>query len=348
MEFNKTIRHSVVGAAMLAAASLPFAANAQSGYGDIEAENLTLNQNQTIEGDEFTNHGGQGGQGGNGYGGAGGEASSDQKQQQSLSNNIDGDSHKYRAFAFTATNGVTAAVQAAAGQCNEINNDGFAVNLGAILGAIGFADSDGVHEIADERCQVVVTALQKILIDDQQQHEMEYLDKVHGHEVLMLALDHYFNYMKDDHNHDSESSIIEHAAATLTAAAASDKFRIGVATAVLSKQQLIAAGKKASSLKPEDIYSEGLKQLEKNESLLDKQIDIEAAKVAARALKLQETKQVFNIPVVNLSNGETMTIGDAEGDRKRWAMEAEGSVEENRGAPVNTEVNEVTYGPYND
>lgn len=228
-------------------------------------------------------------------------------------NNLSIDGDDYRAFSFTATQGVSSAVLAAAGSCNEINNKGTAFNVGAILGALGFGTSSGTHEIADERCQVVVAGLNKMLRDDEQLHELAYLDRKLDHETMMRVLDHWLNRPHNPASGESHAAAVEHAGGILAAAAEVGALKVGLTSAVMAKRDLVRGGNDNPT--PEEIYTAALlNDAEGGDSILDKQWALQQAREDARRIQLAQELQVIKIPAVELSNGTRLNIGDRAGD----------------------------------
>ena len=269
--------------------------------------------------------------------------SNEQQQQQSQingGNNLSIDGDDYRAFSFTATQGVSSAVLAAAGSCNEINNKGTAFNVGAILGALGFGTSSGTHEIADERCQVVVASLEKMLRDDEQLHELAYLDKQLDHKTLMRVLDHWLNRPHNPASGESPAAAVEHAGGILAAAAEVGALRVGLTSAVMAKRDLVNGGK--TNPTPEEIYTAALLGgSEDGESILDTQWNLQQEREDARRIQLAQEVQVITIPSIELPNGVIINIGDRDGDEAAAAARA--VEEEARRAAEETD--DTTFDP---
>ena len=221
---------------------------------------------------------------------------------------IEGD--EYKAFAFTATQGVSSAVLAAAAQCNEVNNEGFSFNIGSILGAIGFADTDGKHEIADERCLTVVTSLQKLLNDDQQLHELALLERQLDHYAFMKVLTHVLDRDWDPKtNTQGPATQAEHAAGLLAVAKEVVGFEIGLTSAVIAKKRL-----SKTDATPEDIYTEAL-MFDLDDPSSKSVFDLVSDRVLDKREKQEKLEQVEQILIPTIKSGElTYTIGNRDFD----------------------------------
>lgn len=249
-----------------------------------------------------------------------------------VDNNPQFNTHNHnRSMFFTATQGVNAAVIAAASACNEINNKGFAANAGYMFAFLGLAASEGHHQIADERCQMVAMAMQNMLIDAERKHQLEFLGQQLQHDLLVKVIEAY-----------SRSSEEDKAAGILAVASKVLALEIGYTTMFAAQERAQANSSTGTvgrlAILKEAFRREKVEDGEGNvigtESSLNKftQESFESWKRRNPVVKQEE----FRIPTIVSGHGDNaieVIVGDRKGDADRY-KEAQKAREAAKTAPT--------------
>lgn len=254
-------------------------------------------------------------------------------QQQGISNNPSfNTTNKNKFMAFTATQGVNAAVIAAASSCNEINNKGFAANAGYMLAFLGLAASHGHHQIADERCQMIAMSMQKMLIDSEQRHKLEFLAQTMEHDLLVKIISAYTTASPEDQ-----------AAGILAVASKVVPLEIGYTTMFEAREQAAKALQQSrtggtpdrlsilqQAFRREEVRDENGNKIGTS-SLLNNITQDSYDAWARRNPKIVE--QAFHIPTITSGSGDNIIEiipGDRPGDERRYKASEEARAAEEK------------------